>query len=51
MKTLLRFIELFAMAFSHNSSNLGLKFWFWALETINHRFYPQGLEYKISHAT
>jgi hypothetical protein len=25
---------------SHDTSNLGLKFWWWALETITHRIYP-----------
>jgi hypothetical protein len=37
-KTLLRIIE----QKSNNTSNLGLKFWLWALETIIHWFYPQG---------
>jgi hypothetical protein len=26
---------------------LGLKFWWWALETIIHRFYSEGFENKI----
>jgi hypothetical protein len=29
---------------------LGLKFWWWPLETIIHRFYSEGFEYKIFHA-
>ncbi len=33
------------------TSNLGLKFWWWALETITHRFYPQDFEFKIRHST
>jgi hypothetical protein len=39
MRTLLHFIE----QKSHNASNLGLKFWWWALETITHdsTFYKQ----------
>jgi hypothetical protein len=26
---------------------LGLKFWLWPLETVIHRFYSKGFEYKI----
>ncbi len=32
---------------SNFTSNLGLKFWLWPLETIIHRFYSKGFEYKI----
>jgi hypothetical protein len=46
MKTLLQVIE----QKSNYTSNLGLKFWWWALETIIHRFYSEGFEYKILHA-
>ncbi len=46
MKTLLQVIE----QKSNYTSNLGLKFSWWALETIIHRFYSQGFEYKILHA-
>ncbi len=38
MKTLLWIIE----QKSNYTSNLGLKFWWWALETIIHRFYSEG---------
>ncbi len=29
---------------SNYTSNFGLKFWWWAIETIIHRFYSQGFE-------
>jgi hypothetical protein len=32
---------------SNFTSNLRLKFWWWALETIFHRFYSEGFENKI----
>jgi hypothetical protein len=38
MKTLLQVID----QKSNNTWNLGLKFWWWALETITHRFYSEG---------
>jgi hypothetical protein len=38
MKTLLQVID----QKSHNTSNLGLKFWWWALETITHQAFSQG---------
>jgi hypothetical protein len=40
METLLQVID----QKSHNTLNLGLKFWWWALETIINRFYSQGFE-------
>jgi hypothetical protein len=43
MKTLLQVIE----QKSNFTSNLGLKFWWWALETIIHRFYSEEFENKI----
>ncbi len=43
MKTLLHFFD----RKSNFTSNLGLKFWWWALETIIHRFYSEGFENKI----
>jgi hypothetical protein len=46
MKTLLQIIE----QKSNYASNLGVIFWWWALETIIHRFYSEGFEYKIFHA-
>jgi hypothetical protein len=46
MKTLLQVFE----QKSNYTSNLGLKFWWWALETIIHQFYSEGFEYKIYHA-
>jgi hypothetical protein len=38
MKTLLHFFD----QMSNFTSNLGLKFWWWALETIIYRFYSEG---------
>ncbi len=38
MKTFLHFFD----RMSNFTSNLGLKFWLWALETIIHRFYSEG---------
>jgi Na+-transporting NADH:ubiquinone oxidoreductase subunit NqrF len=43
MKTLLHFFD----QMSNYTSNLGLKFWWWALETIIHRFYSEEFENKI----
>jgi hypothetical protein len=43
MKTLLHFFD----RMSNFTSNLGLKFWWWALETIIHRLYSEGFENKI----
>ncbi len=43
MKTLLQFFE----QRSNYTSNLGLKFWWWALETIIHRFCSKGFENKL----
>jgi hypothetical protein len=42
MKTLLPIIE----QLSNYTSNLGLKFWLWAFETIIHRFYSEGFGLK-----
>ncbi len=46
MKTLFWIIE----QKSNYTSNLGLKFRMWALETIIYRFYSKGFENKIFHA-
>jgi hypothetical protein len=43
MKTLLQTFD----QLSNFTSNLGLKFWLWPLETIIHRSYSEGFEYKI----
>jgi hypothetical protein len=43
MKTLLQTFD----QMSSFTSNLELKFWWWALETIIRRFYFEGFEYKI----
>ncbi len=43
MKTLLQTFD----RMSNYTSNLGLKFWLWPLETIIHRFYSEGFENKI----
>ncbi len=43
METLLHFFD----RMSNFTSNLRLKFWWWALETIFHRFYSEGFENKI----
>jgi hypothetical protein len=43
MKILLHFFD----KMSNSTWNLGLKFWWWALETIIHRFYFERFEYKI----
>jgi hypothetical protein len=45
MKTLFHFFD----QKSHNTSNLRLKFWWWALETITHRFYYKYLHLLIYH--
>jgi hypothetical protein len=40
MKSLLQIIE----QKSNYTSNLGLKFWWWSLEAIIHRFYSEGFD-------
>jgi hypothetical protein len=43
MKTLLQTFD----QLSNFTLNLELKFWWWPLETIIHRSYSEGFEYKI----